>query len=260
MENKELVFPLLRAKDIEVKVKQVNQKGAVLLLYKNARVDMNMLDKVVGVYNWTCSYREIKNVLYCQISIYDSEKNIWISKEDCGIESRADEEGNEKKGEASDSFKRAAFRFSIGRELYTAPFIFAKVDTVERNGKWFLTKFLTFSVSHITYDNERNIKDLTIIDNNGNVVFTTGKQASRKKTEGDTSEKVVKPIVENEGERLAKIDNVVVFYNSLDEEKMTKFREWFMKKYNKPMGVMSGVGAMTIAQLDDVLSNIEKMK
>ena len=257
---KELVFPTLRPEEIEVKVKQISEKGAVLLLYKNARVDMNLLDKVVGPFNWTCSYRDIKGVLYCEISIFDEERNIWVSKEDCGIESRPDEEGNEKKGEASDSFKRAGFRWNIGRELYTSPFIFAKVETTQRNGKWALAKFMTFSVSHITYDNERNIKDLTIIDNNGNVVFTTGKQASRKTTEGDTSEKVVKPIVENEGERLAKIDNVVVFYNSLDEEKMTKFREWFMKKYNKPMGVMSGVGAMTIAQLDDVLSNIEKMK
>ena len=253
---KELVFPLLRAEEIEVKVKQISEKGAVLLLYKNARVDMNMLDKVVGPFNWSCSYREIKGVLYCEISIFDEERNIWVSKEDCGIESRPDEEGNEKKGEASDSFKRAGFRWNISRELYSAPFIFAKVETTQRNGKWALAKFMTFSVSHITYDNERNIKDLTIIDNNGNVVFTTGKQAS---SEAPSKRTEKKPLGESSIDRLVKIDKITTFYHSLESDKKEKFNEWFKNRYNKPMGVSLGVSGMKDDQLDDAIKNIEKM-
>ncbi len=38
--------------DIEVRVQSVKQNGLVLLLYKNARVDMNILDETVGAGNW----------------------------------------------------------------------------------------------------------------------------------------------------------------------------------------------------------------
>lgn len=251
---KELVFPTLRPEEIEVKVKQISEKGAVLLLYKNARVDMNLLDKVAGPFNWSCSYRDIKGVLYCEISIFDEERNIWVSKEDCGIESRPDEEGNEKKGEASDSFKRAGFRWNIGRELYTSPFIFAKVETTQRNGKWALAKFMTFSVSSIDYDEERNIKGLTIVDNDGNVVFSTKapSKAPSKRTEK-------KPLGESSIDRLVKIDKITTFYHSLESDKKEKFNEWFKNRYNKPMGVSLGVSGMKDEQLDDAIKNIEKM-
>ena len=46
---------------------------------------------------------------------------------------------NEKeKGFASDSFKRVCFNWGIGRELYTAPFIYVPADKMtihEKNGK-----------------------------------------------------------------------------------------------------------------------------
>lgn len=270
--KQELVFPLMRADEIDVKVKQVSEKGAVLLLYKNARVDMNMLDKVVGVYNWSCSYREIKGVLYCEISIYDEEKGIWISKEDAGIESRADEEGNEKKGEASDSFKRASFRFGIGRELYSSPFIFANVETTrDNNNRWKLAKFLTFSVSHIDYDSERNIKGLTIVDNYGNVVFSNKEKVSKRvETPKVETPKVETPKVEEAPivltaeehvkERLRKSEVITNFYYTLDDEKKAKINEWFMKRYKLPVGVVMGVNALKMEQLDDAIKIIEKMK
>lgn len=106
-------FRLLTADDIEVKVKKVQANGAVLLLYKTARTDMDILDESVGAENWTDDYKEIKGNLYCAISIYEKEKGQWISKWDCGIESREDGDGNEKKGEASDAFKRAGFRWGM---------------------------------------------------------------------------------------------------------------------------------------------------
>lgn len=166
---KELNFPLLKPGDIEAKVKQVTKKGAVLLLYKTARTDMRLLDETVGPGNWKDSYREVKDNLYCTIYLYDEEKKEWVGKEDCGIESRKDNEGNQKKGEASDAFKRAGVKWGIGRELYTAPFIFATVPT-EADGKSYVlqNRFMKFKVSEIEYDDTRSIAKLTITDQHGN--------------------------------------------------------------------------------------------
>lgn len=160
MEN----FRLLRPDDIECKVKQITDYGAVLLLYKTARTDMDCLDEAVGPLNWQSDYKEIKGNLYCGIGIREndgSDRFVW--KWDCGIESREDNEGNQKKGEASDAFKRAGFKCGIGRELYTGPKIkvplsFIKLDS---SGK---RTWDTFSVSKIEYDDKRNISALEIVN------------------------------------------------------------------------------------------------
>lgn len=116
------MFRFLTADEIEVKIKQVKENGLVCLLYKTARTDMDLLDETVGAGNWTNDYKEIKGNLYAGIGVIQENGGIqW--KWDCGIESREDEEGNQKKGEASDAFKRAGFRWGIGRELYTSPFV-----------------------------------------------------------------------------------------------------------------------------------------
>lgn len=169
-------FRLLTADDIEVKVKQVSAKGAVLLLYKTARTDMDILDETVGAENWKADYKEIKGNLYCAISIYDKEKGDWIEKWDCGIESREDGDGNEKKGEASDAFKRAGFRWGIGRELYTSPFVWVSDEnmTIEQyNGKYKTND--RFSVKSISYDSNRRVNHLTIVnDKTRKVVYRFG--------------------------------------------------------------------------------------
>lgn len=121
----DLKFRDLRADEIDVRVSQISAKGCSLLLYKDARCDMNILDETVGATNWQRAHtRDNAN---CIVSIWDSEKNQWISKEDTGKESKTEQE----KGLASDSFKRACFNWGIGRELYTAPFIYIKADNVE---------------------------------------------------------------------------------------------------------------------------------
>lgn len=157
-------FRLLTEQEIECKVKKVAANGAALLLYKTARTDMDLLDETVGAERWTCDYKEIKGNLYCGIAIKESDE--WIWKWDCGIESREDEEGNQKKGEASDSFKRAGFKWGIGRELYTAPFIFVPADKMtisSANGRF--RTYDTFRVEKIAYDERRNISGLSIINN-----------------------------------------------------------------------------------------------
>lgn len=104
----ELKFRELKSNEIECKINQINQKGLSLLLYKTARTDMQLLDEIVGAYNWKCEYQEIKGNLYCGISIYDTDKKEWITKWDCGVESVF---GDKEKGEASDSFKRSGFKW-----------------------------------------------------------------------------------------------------------------------------------------------------
>lgn len=120
---KQLKFRCLRAEDVNARVqKLVVGSGAILLLYKDARVDMAMLDKEVGPFNWKREHsRENAN---CTISIWDEEKSQWVSKEDVGTPSNTEAE----KGLASDAFKRAGFNWGIGRELYTAPFIWVNAD------------------------------------------------------------------------------------------------------------------------------------
>jgi len=164
MEDK---FRKLNADEIEVRVKTVGEKGATALLYKTARTDMQLLDETVGADAWSCDYKEIKGNLFCGITIDG------VTKWDCGIESREDSEGNEKKGEASDAFKRAGFRWGIGRELYTSPFIFLNVKTEKNSkGQFVVSGFATFSVKSIEYDGNR-ISRLSIIDDkSGAVVYT----------------------------------------------------------------------------------------
>ena len=163
---------LLTHDEIEVKVKQISAKGAVLLLYKTARVDMAILDEKYGAMNWQSDYKVVNDNLYCGIGVRNNETNEWVWKWDCGIESRADGEGNEKKGEASDAFKRAGFKWGIGVELYTAPFTFAQVETEEKNGKFYLKdKFQKFYVQGIWYDDNNEIAALVIVDQKGGTVF-----------------------------------------------------------------------------------------
>lgn len=132
--NNTLKFRPLRPEEVECRVSTISDKGLALLLYKDARVDQNMLDETVGVMNWKREHQMIGDRLYCTVSLWDPEKKQWISKQDVGTESYTEKE----KGQASDSFKRACFNLGIGRELYTAPFIWIKAADCkisEKNGK-----------------------------------------------------------------------------------------------------------------------------
>ena len=165
------MFRLLNADEIEARVATVNEKGCSLLLYKDARCDMNILDETVGAMNWMRSHtRDNAN---CIVSIWDKDKEQWISKEDTGTESFTEKE----KGLASDSFKRACFNWGIGRELYTAPFIWISADKVnlsQKNGKY--TTYDKFVVEAIRYDEKRQISALSIKNQAGKRVFVFNNQ------------------------------------------------------------------------------------
>ena len=42
----------LRANEIDCRVQTVSDKGFSLLLYKSARVDMDILDETFGIFGW----------------------------------------------------------------------------------------------------------------------------------------------------------------------------------------------------------------
>ena len=159
-------FRTLRADEIDVRVAMVKQNGLSLLLYKDARCDMNILDETVGSMNWKREH--VRDNANCVVSLWDSEKQQWVSKEDTGTESFTEKE----KGLASDSFKRACFNWGIGRELYTAPFIWVKADDadIRQNGNKY-TSYERFSVEKIAYDEAKNIIGLSIINSKGKRVF-----------------------------------------------------------------------------------------
>ena len=170
-------FRKLKAEEIDCRVAQIDKNWCTLLLYKDARVDMNILDETVGSMNWQKRY--LRDNANCVVGIWDDKKEQWIEKEDTGTESFSEAE----KGLASDSFKRACFNWGIGRELYTAPsiFIFPRKDMgsvrkpedesnefFEKNGKY--TTKTKFYVDYIDYDGN-NISDLVIRDQKGNSRF-----------------------------------------------------------------------------------------
>ena len=160
---------LLRADEIECRVGMISEKGLSLLLYKDARVDMKILDEVYGPFNWQRKHEMIGGNLYCTVSIWDKEKQQWISKMDVGTKSNTEQE----KGEASDSFKRACFSHGIGRELYTAPFIWIgaeKVSIKRKNDRY--TTYDKFKISSISYNENREITGLSIINQDGRVVYS----------------------------------------------------------------------------------------
>ena len=151
-------FRALTAGDIECRVSTVPDKGCSLLLYKDARCDMKILDETVGPENWKRSHELINGNLFCNVSLWDEGKKEWVTKQDVGTESYTEKE----KGQASDAFKRACFNWGIGRELYTAPFIWIKsgdVTLAQKNGK--STTYDKFSVEQIIVENGE-IKALSI--------------------------------------------------------------------------------------------------
>lgn len=168
----------LKADEIECRVGTCSEKGVSLLLYKNARVDMDILDETFGSLGWQRHHsRDNAN---CTVSVWDSEKSQWIEKEDTGTESNTEAE----KGLASDSFKRACVNLGIGRELYTSPFIWIKAGdcsiTQGRNGK--PQCYDKFSVAGIAYDENRRIVELSVRnDKTGKIVFESYAGKAKKK-------------------------------------------------------------------------------
>lgn len=189
---------LLGKEDIDVRVAQTttyNNDGhpvvkVALLLYKDARVDMKIMDELFTPMGWKRTHKLIGDRLYCQVEVWDSEKKEWICKEDVGVESNTEAE----KGQASDSFKRACVNWGIGRELYTAPKISVELNekeyTKDQNGR--IRVWASFSVKSIDYDKKtRTITSLEIQDRFGNVRYSMATPVSRQPVAKEPSQAVM---------------------------------------------------------------------
>lgn len=215
---------LLKANEIDVRVQMVNQNYISVLLYKDARVDMKILDETFGPMNWQRHHDVINNNLFCTVSIYDEDKKQWISKQDVGIPSYTQAE----KGEASDSFKRACINIGIGRELYSAPgiFITPQQGEVTQNKNKYQTRS-KFYVKEIEYDNEREIAYLVIVDGKGNQRYSWGRKTQANPTVANN-----KPVNTP--------NNNVIEHQRIDLAKMLKakqvpmdtFVNWLKREYH----------------------------
>lgn len=170
---------LLTADEIECRVGMISEKGLSLLLYKDARADMRILDEAFGSMNWQRTHEVIGGNLYCTVQIYDAEKKQWISKMDVGTESYTEKE----KGQASDSFKRACVSVGVGRELYTAPFIWISGSrvSIQKKGDKFITNE-RFKIREIAYNEKREIAALVIVNGDGMVVYEMKQRKEDKVT------------------------------------------------------------------------------
>ena len=226
----------LRANEIELRVGMIKENGCSLLLYKDARVDMKILDEVYGPHGWQRKHEVINGNLFCTIEVWDDEKKQWISKQDVGVESYTEKE----KGQASDAFKRAGFNVGIGRELYTAPFIWINLnenEVYQRNGKYYLHPNIKFKVKEIDYNEDREINKLVIVDNKGRIRYDLGKYVNNT-VEAKATEEQMKEYV-----RLTKE------LTDLNHFDYTKFMQHIKKTY----------GVNNVAELSsaDMEANLE---
>lgn len=245
-------FRDLRPEDVELRVAMARRNGVSLLIYKDARVDQAILDETVGQMNWRKSYQVIKDNLFCTIEIWDSEKSQWIAKQDCGVESNTEKE----KGEASDAQKRAGFVWGIGRELYTAPFIWVsdKDCNIEEKSKGIYACKDKFSVSSMKVENKK-ITGLEIVnDSTGKTVFTLRpaktqttakaavkapepepvkvKSAPAKKELMSVDEAMKHCIPSKNGDKQISLESMIPFYEGT-EEKRTKFMDNMKEEIKK---------------------------
>lgn len=166
------MFRSLTKDEIDCRVATCKENGVSLLLYKDARVDQNILDETFGIFGWQRSHQLIDGNLYCTVSVRNPETGEWIHKQDVGKESNAEKE----KGQASDSFKRACFNLGIGRELYTAPFIWIPKElvTIKKDNKGKDTTNDRFSVRSITIEGGKIVQLEIQNDTRKCVVYTYG--------------------------------------------------------------------------------------
>ena len=218
-----LEFRTLTANEIECRVGQKKDTGFTLLLYKDARVDMALLDEVVGQGKWQREHKILGNDIYCRVGIWNEELKQFVWYEDAGASGSIEVE----KSKASDSFKRACVNVGIGRELYTAPFIWVKSSTDNQP-----TSNISYSVKEIGYNSNREINKLTIVnDNTGEIVYSYPRKANV--SQNAPKQQNLGNI--NNGGRISAEDltqiELYLARISANESKRTAFFEWLEKTY-----------------------------
>lgn len=245
-------FRLLKANEIDVRISGIKDSGVTLLLYKDARCDMKILDETVGVENWQRQHELINGNLFCNVGIKVGKNNKnrdfdeWIWKQDVGVESYTEKA----KGQASDSFKRACFNWGIGRELYTSPFIFvnSKECNITNNNKSCYDKFI---VTKIEYDDDRCIKTLEIKNTKTNkICYTFGNKQEYKKGMKQTFTPATKPQINVIKQLCADCE--------LSTEDMQGLRKTYNVKYFKDLSKESA--DKLVVELNDMKETMGKIQ
>lgn len=232
-------FRYLRADEVDARVATVKQNGISILLYKDARCDMNILDETVGQLNW--KRKHTRDNANCIVSIWDPDKEEWVTKEDTGTESFTEKE----KGLASDSFKRACFNWGIGRELYTAPFIWVTADkcNITAKGQGY-TCYDRFTVKSMSVENGK-ITQVTIYNENRKCVCYSYGQAQTATQTQNSAE----PVVDENVSTLINEREIAWIKKRINEEglapnkilqcyKLTRFEDMNVEQYNNALGIL----------------------
>ena len=135
-------------KDVEWKIQVTTQDKAkgMAVAYIDSRAIQNRLDEAVGAFNWRNTFVPWQdNSQICGLSIYDSDRESWVTKFD-GAENTDIEPI---KGGLSDSMKRAACVWGIGRYLYEIPSLWVEI---EQRGKSSVIKDSQYSKLEAEYN------------------------------------------------------------------------------------------------------------
>ncbi len=215
---------LLEAHEIDVRVGTISKKSpkAMLLLYKDARCDMAVLDKTFGSNLWQSRYERISDVLFCSIGVYNEKIKEWVWKTSNGVESQGtgDDDPNNKKGEASDSFKRSGFMWGIGRELYEWKDLWIDYDKEK-------DKYERYSVSKIAYDDNGKPKDIVIVNSKNKPVYILENGYFKKITDKASNNTQKEEKVDTSENNVADTDfvDVEVIEKEVREEKTKIYME-----------------------------------
>ena len=218
---KNLEFRTLRADEIEVRPQSVKNGKATMLLYIDSRAVVSLLNETVGNMNWTSEFYEANGQMIGKIAIYDEDRDIWVSKSDTGSESNIEAE----KGLVSDIYKRVLSRWGV-QELYSAPRITWDDDGYGNTG---------YKVSHIAYDENRNIISLQIVNR-------WGKEAFKWEKGTEIPHTPQKPVNEP---KISNMDILKTFYEqnkrnaNINVEQLTKFKDFYKAKMDSWKGVFN---------------------
>jgi hypothetical protein len=108
------------ASEVRWKPATISGNRALAIAYVDARVIQDRLDDVLGVEGWQDEYECLSDgSVMCRLRIKVGGE--WITKMDVGGPSEQPDGGDRMKAAFSDSLKRAAVKFGLGRYLYRLP-------------------------------------------------------------------------------------------------------------------------------------------
>ena len=163
---------------------RIGEFGCEFIPYVKGYAIARILDEAVGPLGWQKQTRAIPRpgespVMVTSIAIYDKDSGNWISKD--GLGEPVNNQGD--KAQETDSLKRAALSWGIGRELRVMAdkerlFIDASLLDMEclegfdSVPIWRLRSKL--NVTDLEYSGDGNVKYLVVSDGKGKMLFTYG--------------------------------------------------------------------------------------